>query len=770
MSILTLNGIKSGAFDTANQTTNFHTSQTVQYESGDHLCVQFEKLPDSYKYKRIISITANCYVVATVYSNSTRTRIYFGPIDKVIDPETITYTNGGSMLNAYARVNVERSSLPSYAAYTFIMDRSGSDKESRFFLNNGAVIDAGVDSILATTRHTRKPQLKVEFDDANVTLNFTDTNYLGWGAGTETKISWLALPSSTVTYTAVKQQSAKVQWKRKTESSIHDIDIAATQPDENSSSYILVPPGVLPAGDIMWRVIATANNGETVTSEWFEHKVYGVAIKSASPASGYVAKTKPNVFTWMLSQIKNDYGDSYTRLPQKTATFRWRASSNSAIHTIQCGETPSVTVPAGTFTTNTIQWQVTAAIAEGVSATSEWMELSTVEVLSSAEAVTPNGEVVDNASPTVFKWSHIISTGTAQTKAELQLSTDKQVWSALATVTGAERTYTAPPNTLGSGTKYWRVRTYNTDNAAGAWSEPAEFICVGAPAAPIVSIRAQTPRPTVGWQSAEQLAYQVELAGHPVSSVYYGTEKTWTSPTYLPDGAYTVRVRVQNEYGLWSPWGEAALQVVNVPGAAISLTIDADDAARLAWQTTGSYDFFLIYRDGRLIGRTTERSFTDSASVGAVRYQVRGCYSSSANYGLSPEVAATIAVQYITLSDMDTGAILPLPYSESAHRTTSRTRKQQIQAVQLAGRAYPVIERSEHMAQSISVACAFYTQEDCAALEEMLGHLVTVRTPEGRMVTGCLAQLTERTDGGFYSVYTFSVDQADWEEAIRIDA
>lgn len=337
-------------------------------------------------------------------------------------------------------------------------------------------------------------------------------------------------------------------------------------------------------------------------------------------------------------------------------------------------------------------------------------------------------------------------------------------------MTGAERTYTAPPNTLGSGTKYWRVRTYNTDNAAGAWSEPAEFICVGAPAAPIVSIRAQTPRPVVGWQSAEQLAYQVELAGQPVSSVYYGTEKTWTSPTYLPDGAYTVRVRVQNEYGLWSPWGEAALQVVNVPGAALSLTVEAEDAALLTWQTTGSYDFFLIYRDGRLIGRTTERSFTDAASVGNVTYQVRGCYGSSANYGLSPEIAAIVSVQYITLSDMDTGAILPLPYSESAHRTTSRTRKQEVQAVQLAGRAYPVIERSEHMAQSISVACAFYTQEDCAALEAMLGHLVTVRTPEGRMVTGCLAQLTERTDGGFYSVYTFSVDQADWEEAIRIDA
>lgn len=492
-----------------------------------------------------------------------------------------------------------------------------------------------------------------------------------------------------------------------------------------------------------------------------------LSIIKMSPNAGAIDKSQDVLFTW---GAEAPY-PCVPKLVQSSATFQWRTVPNGTIHSSSIsGNTSSFTVPAGTFTGTSIQWRIIVTANSGKTTTSDWKTLSTADAISVASAISPNGEIVDTTAPVAFTWSHIISTGTQQTKAELQLSADKQTWSALATVTGAETTYTAPPNTLGSGTKYWRVRTYNTDNAAGAWSEPAEFICVGAPAAPIVSIRAQTPRPVVGWQSAEQLAYQVKLAGQPISSVYYGTEKTWTSPTYLPDGAYTVRVRVQNEYGLWSPWGEAALQVVNVPGAALSLTVEAEDAALLAWQTTGSYDFFLIYRDGRLIGRTTERSFTDSASVGAVRYQVRGCYGSSANYGLSPEVAATIAVQYITLSDMDTGAILPLPYSESAHRTTSRTRKQEVQAVQLAGRAYPVIERSEHMAQSISVACAFYTQEDCAALEDMLGHLVTVRTPEGRMVTGCLAQLTERTDGGFYSVYTFSVDQADWEEAIRVDA
>lgn len=467
-------------------------------------------------------------------------------------------------------------------------------------------------------------------------------------------------------------------------------------------------------------------------------------------------------------------GLSYTVPTQTGIAAIWRSDEGGEEHEIPMTDptAQSLVIPVDTFG-GLKQVQVRPKITTNNILTwipDTWLTIKLEDATPVAVPTSPVGEPVNKDDAIVFHWNHVISTGSAQTKADLQRSTDGKTWSALATVTGAATIYTAPANTFASGTNFWRVRTYNADGIAGEWSAQAEFICIGAPDAPVVTIAADSPRPAVAWQVDGQLAYQVELAGQPVSSVYYGTEKTWTCPTYLQDGAYTVRVRVQNEYGLWSPWGETALQVVNVPGAAIALTVDADDAARLTWQTTGSYDFFLIYRDGRLIGRTTERSFTDAASIGAVRYQVRGCYGSSANYGLSPEIAATVAVQYVTLSDMDTGAILPLPYSESAHRTTSRTRKQEIQAVQLAGRAYPVIERSEHMAQSISVACAFYTQEDCAALEEMLGHLVTVRTPEGRMITGCLAQLTERTDGGFYSVYTFSVDQADWEEAIRIDA
>lgn len=494
-----------------------------------------------------------------------------------------------------------------------------------------------------------------------------------------------------------------------------------------------------------------------------------LGITNVAPNAGSINKTIANTFTWTA---KAPY-ECVPPLVQSSAVYLWRASeSGTATEINVTGDTQSVTIPANTFTGLSMQWRVAVTANSGKVSVSEWVTLSTADAESTAAIKSPKGEIVDASRPVAFAWTHIISTGTAQTKAELQISADMQTWTALATVTGAETTYTAPANTLGSGTKYWRVRTYNTDNAAGAWSDAAEFICVGAPAAPAVSIKSQSPRPVIGWQSSEQLAYQVEIDGVYSSGTYYGTEKTWTAPMYLEDSEYIVRVRVQNEYAMWSPWGSAALQVANTAGPAINLTAEAGDTVRLSWSAAGGYhyNFYLIYRDGKLIAKTTEHTYTDLRSIGSVSYQVRGCFAASSNYRLSNTVEVTASVPCVTLIDLDTGDVLPLPYSASTHRTTGRNLSRGVQSVQLAGHRYPTIERSMHYAETISVACAFREAEDCAALEALVGKMVAVKTPESKMVSGCLSVLAATADGGFYTTYQFDVEQADVEEVVDIDS
>ena len=133
-------------------------------------------------------------------------------------------------------------------------------------------------------------------------------------------------------------------------------------------------------------------------------------------------------------------------------------------------------------------------------------------------------------------------------------------------------------------------------------------------------------------------------------------------------------------------------------------------------------------------------------------------------------MTVTASVPCVTLIDLDTGDVLPLPYSASTHRTTGRNLSRGVQSVQLAGRRYPTIERSMHYAETISVACAFREAEDCAALEALVGKMVAVKTPESKMVSGCLSVLAATADGGFYTTYQFDVEQADVEEVVDIDS
>ena len=69
MATVTLQGVKSGAFDYQNQTTNYHTTQTVEYGAGQFLCVMFEELPAAYHYKEITSIGARFYIAGKAISS-----------------------------------------------------------------------------------------------------------------------------------------------------------------------------------------------------------------------------------------------------------------------------------------------------------------------------------------------------------------------------------------------------------------------------------------------------------------------------------------------------------------------------------------------------------------------------------------------------------------------------------------------------------------------------------------------------------------------------
>ena len=508
-----------------------------------------------------------------------------------------------------------------------------------------------------------------------------------------------------------------------------------------------------------------------LTCEYSNDNV-GIKADNFSPSSGaFVNRFQKNTFTWDAEDDTDLTQVCFAEVKQTSAVFEWRVKNASTSKTISVsGATTACTVPANTFPSGTLEWRVKVTANSGTTTTSAWQEITTTDVTPTAKPVSPSGIVIDATTVNRFSWQHIISTGTPQRKADLQWSADGTTWNTLATVTGENQYYDVPANKFTSGTKYWRVRTYNTDGTPSEWSDKAEFIAINAPSAPSIVIQSTGPRPRITWQTSEQEAYQLTLSSGYASGTVYGTEKAWRSPVYLADGSYTVRVRVQNKYGMWSEWSAAALPVSHTEGEAITLSVTASHEAALTWRTAGSYDFYLIERDGVAIGRTVQKQYVDHTSIGSVTYRVRGCYADSDNYGLSNTVTAEILPDTAMICDLESETWQRLPLSETILRTNRISRAAAISTVHLSGLAYPVAERTEFRDMTVQISCAFTAKNRAAALalEALVGRLVCAKTTQGDMATGYLTALEKNADA-IMSRYSFEIQNIHREEAITLD-
>lgn len=491
-------------------------------------------------------------------------------------------------------------------------------------------------------------------------------------------------------------------------------------------------------------------------------------LTTPAPASG-VRLNKASAITFSTSLVQSDVFTIKSLTPA-SGTFEYRlkgaSSSTTAAATIS-STTISYTAPANTFAAGEYEYRFTVTDNLGQTVYTAWSSFDTRDTVPTATADEPSGNLLDGDQPISFRWTHINESGSAQTKAELQKSADGSTWTALTTVTGSVNEYSAPAGTFASGTWFWRVRTYNLDNAAGAWSDAASFVTVSAPSTPKVIVQA-SPRPLITWQTNEQSAYQIQL-DTAVGTTDYGSGKSWRSPIYLDDGLHVARVRVQNSYGVWSEWGSATFTVSHTASGAVVLTVDADHRAELSWSYAGSWTEFVVYRDGVAIAKTTDYSYTDDYSVGTVRYQVRACASDGTyNYSLSNEVTVSVMPETVMLSALDSGKWLFLRLSTAQHRTNTIKASRTFSLTHLSGRRFPEAELTEFCDRSISVSYATDDEAEKAALEALMGSPVCLKTPGGKMVIGILDTLSE-TESMFYSSYTFAVSQMHYPEEVDLD-
>lgn len=485
---------------------------------------------------------------------------------------------------------------------------------------------------------------------------------------------------------------------------------------------------------------------------------------ASSPVNEYANPHAVIRFSWTLENLNTlscvgDFSQSQSVAPQ----LGWRVQGSTAWNVVNGTAGNSyIDLPAETLPAGTIEWKVSAADESGTLVESAVATFTTTDTTTYAIPSSPVSSVEDGASPIKLTWAANNDYGNAPGSSELQYSTDGgTAWTALSTVAGPATEYTAAANTFAVGQILWRVRAYNLDGVAGPWGE-ATFISFAAPAAPSVQSDA-VPFATITWQSAGQEAYQLELDGV-LLGTFFGYGRQYKLQTPLKDGSHVVRVRVQNVYGLWSPYGEASFNIANDPGEEITLEGSFAVDTALSWSSADLAPDFLIFRDGALIGHTDLDRFTDRFVLGSHSYYVINRLPSG-NYSRSNTIDGRMCTRRPLIALLSGGEWLPLRYSERSMTQQSFTWTKTHSLRHIAGATFPLLELSPFEDLSGAYDAAFLCAQDAERFYRLRGQVVILKSKDGKVLIGAITSITAVVNT-FYQACQFTIEQIQWEDYV----
>lgn len=393
----------------------------------------------------------------------------------------------------------------------------------------------------------------------------------------------------------------------------------------------------------------------------------------------------------------------------------------------------------------------------------------------------PIGTYKDNKSIIRFEWQHNSDVGGTQKAFDLQWSTDQANWTTVS-LTTANNYYDMPANTLPAGNIYWRVRCYNEYDEVGPYCDIQSFYAIGAPAAPVLNaIPSNTARPVVTWSAFNQQVYQLQvLSGDTIvydSGVVPGISiRQHKIKAWLADGEYTVKLRIKNEYDLWSEWGSATFEIatakptkpsVNLQRAAYGIELHIEDIADYALIFRADYDT----DDYICIGKTTSATYVDNSvrNKGEYKYFIRSV-SADETFEDSDIKFAQAEFQYSLLAPVsDLSKVFV--FARSLNAPPKRTYSHQLGGafVEYVGRKHPVWEPTEHIAAAWSMAFYLKNWTDVEDFVALVNRKETVlyRDAKGRKVYGVLGNLSVNDERGGYMV-SFTLTEVDYNEELEV--
>lgn len=526
--------------------------------------------------------------------------------------------------------------------------------------------------------------------------------------------------------------------------------IALVAPSKNGSKVNLA----------IYTTEASSSRRPYVEVYYDTEKVHSAFELKSGPTSGYVDPRYSFKVSWSLVNSPA-WHLCYAGFTQQSAVFHWRETGGSW-NTIEINSsTKSVTVPANTLPIGSIEWYVTVVDDEDETVQSQTYTITTADTTAYAAPQAPKGTIEASDKPITFTWSVTNSSGSTPAGSQLQYSYDGETWTDLATISGAEKTYTAYASLFNVGTVWWRARAMNKDEVYGPWSNAVSFISLRAPDMPSVSVDG-APFTTITWQSdISQQAYEIVVDGQSLG-VEFGTSREYKLSEHLEDGDHTIAVRYQGSYGLWSGYRTVGFSVENVPGDPIMLTASFDVDAVLSWYTDRQEGSFSVYRDGKKIASVRGRSFSDRIVLGEHTYYVLNALENG-NYTKSNAIRGTMLSCVTRIAPAAGGAWIELKLSENSEGEQFFSYSRTASLRHMLGSRYPVLEFSTFEDLTGSYDVAFDDAVRAKAFEALFGQVVILKSRGGNVLIGPLVQVSKSTKD-FYISFTFTVQQIEWED------
>ena len=392
----------------------------------------------------------------------------------------------------------------------------------------------------------------------------------------------------------------------------------------------------------------------------------------------------------------------------------------------------------------------------------------------------PVGSYVGVGEVIRFSWQYNSSVGGEQHAFELQWSTDQVNWHSVEQTTN-NTYYDMPAGTFSPGIVYWRIACMNEYEEWSDWSDIQGFFAVGVPDLPLIhDITTNTARPVISWSAFGQQFFRIQILADDVIVFDSGdvpsiSARSHKVTAFLEDGQYTARVRIRNEFGLYSDWSERTFTIVTAKPSkpllaaqssayGIELYISNPSAKTLIYRSENNEDFICI-------GEAKEGVFKDYAVKSGVeyRYFVRSVTAVEAYTDSDKKIVQPYLkhAQIALVSDLTNIFVFTRSLDSPPKRSYSNNPGGSF--VQYSGRKCPVWEPDEHIAAGWSMTYFLRTWAEVEKFIDLYERNATVlyRDAKGRKMYGVMTGLTIDDDRYGY-IISFTVNEVDFKEEMEV--